>query len=596
MIALEYDNEILNGDYLATVRAVDTERETTIHERRISLLDVTQRQNFADAVAKSIGDRGAAEAIQFKLQEKANEWKPEGHGTLKLTTHEEEPEAQTTSEGYNLVPGDYTDDAGNSIERGTDDFTDEVIGNLPTGTIYSRGGVAGQVEGEPGARFFSDLAPDGMRIIVDSCMKLGKWRTRGAGKNTYQEIGYVSCTRDHAGLVLSRAPADRRVPVLKFLTSYPIFLPGFRLSEPGFHDGVFYDEPEAIRQIKSETDAEIIRDTLYDLVIDFPFKDEASRHNYFGLLITPLIRPAIAGNVPGHLIGAPLERTGKTLLAEIVGAIVNGMRTPAMQICESNEEMDKRLLAILLRGETLLHLDNIRDTIDLPCLASLLTASVYKSRLLGASKMLAIENNVTLIATGNNPRATGELAKRFVPITLQPTTDAPELRKDFRHPDLWGYVTEHRRQILGCLLGAVRIWTDAGSPRGEQPMGGFDEWAAVIGGIMKVLGFDDWMGNAGEWRDSADWRRSDLRALVKCWHERHGSGPVTVREALAIAEELELFGDVLIGKEGKALLTSFGMKVLGRNTDTPVEGFIIRKNSLSRPAIYSLQPLEGVTA
>ncbi len=396
---------------------------------------------------------------------------------------------------------------------------------------------------------------------------------------------------------MASATVDSRVPDLRCITSYPIFLPGFELCQPGYRDGVYYDEPDALHGLGIELDAETIRLTLEDAVVDFPFRDQASRENYFGLMITPFIRNAIDGNAPGTLIHAPLERTGKTKLAEIIGAITIGRRTPAMQISDSNEEMDKRLLAMLLRGETLLHLDNLRERLDLPCLASLLTATTYQGRLLGSTKILDIPNNLTIVATGNNVKATGEIAKRMVPVCLQPASDAPELRTDFQHADLWGHVRQNRRRLMECLLGAVRLWVNAGKPRGEKPMGGFDEWAAVVGGIMSVVGFEQWLDNASEWRDAADWRRSDLRALVAEWHKEHAGLPLKVNEILAIAERLELFPDVLTGKEGKSLVTSFGMKVLSRNIDTPVEGFIIRKNSMSRPAIYSLQAIEsGVEA
>ena len=63
-----------------------------------------------------------------------------------------------------------------------------------------------------------------------------------------------------------------------------------------------------------------VREYLEDLVADFPFADAASRQNLFGLLLTPIVRPALDGNVPIHLAEAALERTGKTkLLEHVVG-------------------------------------------------------------------------------------------------------------------------------------------------------------------------------------------------------------------------------------------------------------------------------------
>ncbi len=84
---------------------------------------------------------------------------------------------------YVLVPGTFTTDTGEEIERGADAFTDETIDRIPNGTIYRRGGVAGQIVGDAGERQFSELSADGTRIAIDGHMRLGKWRSaRGRGE------------------------------------------------------------------------------------------------------------------------------------------------------------------------------------------------------------------------------------------------------------------------------------------------------------------------------------------------------------------------------------------------------------------------------
>jgi len=108
--------------------------------------------------------------------------------------------------------------------------------------------------------------------------------------------------------------------------------------------------------------------------------------------------------VPLHLVRAPIELTGKTKLV---------------------------------------NLDNIRTAIDSSSLASLLAAPSFTRRVLGESKVLTLPNRLVLVGTGNHVRASGEIAKRSVPIHLHPSTDAPEDRDDFRHADLSAYVAAH---------------------------------------------------------------------------------------------------------------------------------------------------------
>ena len=51
---------------------------------------------------------------------------------------------------------------------------------------------------------------------------------------------------------------------------------------------------------------------------EFPYTDTPSRANAIALLLTPLIRHAITGQVPIALLDAPQQGTGKSLLGKVV--------------------------------------------------------------------------------------------------------------------------------------------------------------------------------------------------------------------------------------------------------------------------------------
>ena len=495
-------------------------------------------------------------------------------------------DAKTTARPEVLIPGQHVDDQGQYTEVGANIFTENVVRSLPAGSLYRRGDVPGEITGDIGSRYFLPASTERARIVIDANIRCVKWIS---GEKAQVKI-YVPVTRDLSGLFLAAAATAPRIPNLRLLTSHPIFLPGFALAKPGYFDGVFFDQPADLADLKPENDREVIAQVLEDMIIDFPWKNEASKENYFGLMITPLVRPALEGNVPLHLIVSALERTGKSkLIEEGIGGIYLGRKTPAMQASKDDTEMDKRIIAILLRGDTIIHLDNLRDFIDSAALASLMTASSYSGRMLGASKMVTLPNNVTIVGTANTPRATGEIVKRSVPIEIQPKDEAPELRTDFVHPDFFAYVLENRRSILSCLLGMVEIWKAAGQPRGDVPFGGFNLWADVIGGILSVSGYSAWMSNVADWRHEANPQGQDLKALVEEWAQVHGSGLATVQEILEIAQRLDVFPDILSQKNPKAVQTSFGMRVLSRHVNTPVGKWIIRRNGVARPACYYLQ-------
>ena len=495
---------------------------------------------------------------------------------------------------YILIPGSHVDDAGQYTERGNDEFADEVLSRLPPDSIYRRSSVVGVMDGEPGHRYFRELTNDDMRLLVDRNMKLGRWVKVKTDDGLRPQLTFRNCSRDHGGLIIASALSHPSVRELNLITHYPIYLHGFRRAVAGYNvGGIFYDPDISIADVQPETDRETITAILDDLVTDFPFKTLADEYNFYGLLLTPIVRPALGGNTPMHMLLAPLERTGKSKLAEqVFGRVILGEPTPAIQLTGNEDEREKRVLSILLMGNTAVHLDNLSEFLDSPTLASLLTASVFQGRQLGGNRMLSLPNNLTVIGSGNNVKSTGEIAKRTVPICLQPLSDSPQNRKDFKHHDLEAYVTGARRRVLGALLGMVENWRSNRTPDGPVRLGGFERWAGVIGGIMQVNGFNDWMTNLREWAEGADPHGADLRAFVEAWSHQYASGSVTATELVMLAVNTGLFPDCLVSQTEKGRQISFSKRVLSRHVDTPVGRHVMRRKGSGNNAHYFLEELK----
>lgn len=499
-----------------------------------------------------------------------------------------------------LVPGSHQVPEG-YLEADAANFAADTLDNFPKGTLYRRAQIPGEVvEGK-----FRPIDAQRMRLMIDSHVRLV--RKVKTPKDEYQDR-YHSCSRDLSDLVIAGACSHDSVPVLDTITSYPVFyrkdkgprpitntplvlaaweaiLP-WSLSAPGFHDGIFCSATERIKPLD---DVDTIRDILADLTVDFPWATNSDRETFYGLLLTPLIRPAIDGNVPLHLITSPIERSGKTKLAsDVLGGVYIGGPTPAMQLTGSEDERDKRILSALVAGDQILHLDNLPDFLDSPCLASLLTSATYQGRVLGASRVVSIHNQTVIVATGNNTRVTGEIGKRTVPIQLQPDVSNPESRTEFHHPDLRAYVRERRQITLAALIGAVRLWLRAGSPPGQLPLGGFDEWARAVGGIMGVLGCTEWMKSALSWRQQADDFTSDLEQLVTDW-QGVGGQTMTGAELCALAKANGRFDWIFSrSKTEKGEQTAFAMSVMRRAKGRVVNGVKITTIGSGSHTFYGL--------
>jgi hypothetical protein len=473
-----------------------------------------------------------------------------------------------------------------TIEQSTTAFAGAVLDHLPEGIIYTRSGLPGEVTGQAGRQRWFELSENRMRLIVDRHVKLVQWSKKKDADEYFP--AYRPCSRDYAGLVIAAAATSTKARPLNLMTSYPTYQPDWSLTPAGWHNGVFYDVPPDLEGLAPITDFEEIRDTLDELVTDFPFADVASRQNYFGLLLTPIITPAIEGNRPLHLISASIERSGKSKLAEdVLGGIFLGEPTPAIQITGTDDERDKRILSLLLQGGTLVHLDNLPRKLDSAALASLLTSRVYQGRVLGATRILSLPNNLTAVATGNNTICSSEMAKRIIPIRLQPLTSRPEDRTVFQHPDLPRFIRDNRRRLLACLLGMVENWKARGCPPHPLPLGGFERWSRTVGGILHANLFQDWRKNEKEWRRQSDVEGEQRLALVEAWWKLFRDSTVTPTEVLRFAENVEGFDWVFSANSERARVTRMG-KWLRQHIDTPIGGWSIRRQVSRDGNVYYL--------
>ncbi len=502
-----------------------------------------------------------------------------------------------------LIPGTHKDEGGDTVEIGTDDFVCAVLEHLPEGAIYRMGEMGrcaiGTIEGEPGHRAFVVLSDTRLRTVIDAHVRLTAKRCKrvkqddGSFKLRYT-LDYVPCSRDLAGLVLSHATSSPHVREVRQVAHHPVYLPGWALAQPGWNpEGrVYLDLPPGLDGLTPRTEKPL--DALEDLLIDYPFRDNASRENAFALIVTRVVRPALMGTTPFFWWMASLERTGKGKGIDACNLATAGESMPVMQVGRTEEEREKRITSLITRGADAVHLDNIPhgEEFDSPSIASLATAyPTWSGRVLGGSNVIVLPNTLTVCVSANNPKATGEIAKRSVPIVLESKTAAPELRDDFVHPDPIGYPLSRRREILETVLGMVEVWKAAGKPSGALRFGGFERWALAVGGIMRVAGASDFLTNRAAWVKAANDDSADGEALVTEWARLHGTNPIQPKAALDIAESLDIFAAHMANATtDRGRQTAFSRRVLSQLVGRPMAcGHIVRKISVGSSSFYALE-------
>ena len=287
------------------------------------------------------------------------------------------------------------------------------------------------------------------------------------------------------GTVLERIGYDQQ--------SSMYYMPADKFEMPPVPDDITRDDLDAAVGLVDE------------MICDFPMANAASRANYFALLITPVIRPAIDGVVPLAIIEAPQAGTGKTLLTQILCLIVNGQTGPQLTLPNEEPEVRKTLASGLAAGRALLVFDNFTGQLRSPELCMALTSPIFETRALGTNKMLNLNNRATWAITGNNLRAAGDMPRRCYLIRIDARSSQPYVGRTFRHADLRQWVSDNRGRLLHALLVIACAWFRAGRPPAMIPaLGSFEEWSRMLGGILAYAGVGGFLDNAIELMESDD--------------------------------------------------------------------------------------------
>ncbi len=417
--------------------------------------------------------------------------------------------------------------------------------NTDTPRLFQQGGALVRLrigEGEPRVE---PLTPDALRGELD---RAARWEA-GTGDRRRLVDPPMAVVRD----ILARP--DWELPELRAIAEAPFFdCEGRLVMGRGYHpeSRVFLHSPSALEipsvppTPSSDDLASATAQIRNDLLGDFPFVDEASRAHAVGLLLLPFARELIDGPTPLHAIDSPMPGTGKGLLADVISLVVTGRPMEVMTEAKDDEELRKRITALLLAGGPFGLFDNAVRRVSAAPLATLLTTERWKDRILGASRMVSLPVLTTWIVTGNNLEFSRELARRAVWIRMDAKVAAPYLRTGFKHDRLAAWTTAHRGQLLWSALVLIQAWIAQGRLEfAGRTLGRFESWARVIGGILSAAEIEGFLQNLETFTARADAESAAWEQFVLAWSGAHGQKAVGVGDLLPLAAEHipEVLGD-----------------------------------------------------
>jgi hypothetical protein len=272
-----------------------------------------------------------------------------------------------------------------------------------------------------------------------------------------------------------------------------------------------------------------------DLLQGFPFPDPSSQANALALLLTPFIR-GLVPLVPLAVVDGKEAGSGKNLFADAVSILATGRAAQPLPYTTDDAEQRKVITSAFRSGAEMFVFDEAHR-LDGASFARALTSVTYQDRVLGVSTLAEFPNRITWMSLGNQVQLAGDMGRRVYRIALAYPGASPENRpdSDFKHPDLREWAAQQRARLVEACLTLVRAWFAAGCPRASStaaPMGSFEQWQKIVGGVLAHAGVEGFLENVKAWRSESDHDRAHWVEHLRWLRETFGDATFTTAQVI----------------------------------------------------------------
>jgi len=364
---------------------------------------------------------------------------------------------------------------------------------------------------------------------------------------------------------LFESPDYQLLPPLSAIARQPYLRPdGSIVSTAGYDAmtgtfGAFDPREFSVPARPGADDVARALDTLLGLIEETTFATDADRSAALALFLTAAIRPALEV-APGFLLNAHAPGSGKSYLQDMAALLATDGDVASATLKSSDDEMEKSILAALLRSPAVLRFDESQtDIVPIKFLVSALTSEHVQGRILGQSKVIAPSTRTLVLFAGNNIQPVRDMVRRVVVCNLDAADERPESRAFRRDP--LREVRGNRSAFVSAALTLVRSKLLTDPPRVAcRPLNGFPRWDSWV--RQTVL----WLGQPDPCESMFSSAQTDptlerLAALLEAWGECFAGEPRAARDAIKRADThagLHAVLTEIAGKNGEIDATRLG--------------------------------------
>jgi hypothetical protein len=265
---------------------------------------------------------------------------------------------------------------------------------------------------------------------------------------------------------------------------------------------------------------------------EFPFNSELDRAVAVSALLTITQRPTLAmdsAGMPGYGIISPIQSSGKTTLAQLISHVVLNRPIAASGFTSDEEELEKRIVAILKEGQALVLFDNIKEGTEVNSshLARAMSTDIFGGRQLGVNETIKVPSCAIWMFTGNKLTFSGDFATRVYPIYINTKLADPEART-FKRGDLGKWASRNREKIMSAVLSVVMAGKNLHRPVGSSRFKLWDKF--VRQPILQISGID--VNDATKNNKKNDAAFEGKKGLLREIHAAFGSHRISTKDII----------------------------------------------------------------
>ncbi|HVX13850.1 MAG TPA: hypothetical protein VHC22_21890 [Pirellulales bacterium] len=332
---------------------------------------------------------------------------------------------------------------------------------------------------------------------------------------TYKSKGKKAGRRipsHHATIMLRSEIFLRQFRPVDELIRSARYTDSFRLTTPGYNDGGW---GQRFLHVGPPARIEKDLDAISRFLDVMDFDTRADRTNSVAAALTVILRNHFPGAKPLILVTGSKSHAGKDTVIQFAAG---GTPTTAVSYQETDWAFEAGIVVTLKHNPEagLLVVENARlgkgRMIASGFLERFVTDAEPTLFSTVAGGPVRRKNHFVVAISTNFGKVSEDLMNRSLPIHLAPTGNVADRQSPIGNPKL-EFLPRNRDRIEAELRGMIERWKQAGQPLDGDVRHPFTNWAAVVGGILMVNEFKDFLANYGSRRTEDDPVRRSLGVL-----------------------------------------------------------------------------------